>query len=148
MLKKKVITFIWAALFAFGYYYLSVIVFNNVAYRSLIAATILNFALIIVFLIEDRVTDYIADKRKAKDQAKKANIFKRALESYLNSVSFKTALYLFYIYILICVAIDRIEPEHFSEAFSYYLLTVEYGILVLVASDAFLSQFLKDVNTR
>jgi hypothetical protein len=148
MLKKKIIKFFWASLFAFGHFGLTAIVFNNVAHRSLIAVTVINFALIIVFLIEDRVADYFTAKRKVKEQGKEQNILTKLLKSYLNSVSFKTALYLFYIFILICSAIDNVAPGYFSEDFSIYLLTVEYGILVLVAGDTFLNQFLKDVTTR
>ena len=148
MLKKKVIKFFWAAWFALGHLWLTTIVFNNVAAQSMIAATTINFALIILFLIEDRIGDYFAARQKAKEQGKKQNIFRRILKAYLNSVSFKTSLYLFYIYILVCSAIDRVEPGFFSEDFSLYLLTVEYGILVLVATDTFLNHFLKDVFTR
>jgi hypothetical protein len=148
MLRKKVIKFFWAVFFAIGHYLLTVIVFNNVAGRSMIAATVLNFALIMIFLIEERIGDYYIAKQGAKEQSKKQSIFKRIFKSYFNSVSYKTALYLFYIFILICSATDRVEPDLFNENFSRYLLTVEYGILVLVAADTFLNQFDKDVSSR
>ena len=148
MLKKKVIKFFWAALFAFGYFAMTVLVFNNVAVRSMIAATVINSALIIFFLIEDKIGDYFMDRQKTRDPSITQNILMRGLKSYFNSVSFKTALYLFYIYILICSAIDNVDPDFFNEDFSLYLLTVEYGILVLIAVDTFLSQFFKDVESR
>ena len=148
MLKKKIVLFFWTAWFAFGHFWLTVLIFNNFAHRSLIATTALNFALIIVFLIEDRVGNYLNSKQKAKEQGRKQNIFARILKAYLNSVSFKTALYLFHIFILVCTAIDGVEPDFFNYDFSLYLLTVEYGLLVLVAGDAFLHQFLKDVSER
>ena len=148
MLKKKIIKFFWAAWFAFGHFYFSVLIFNNVAHRSMIAATVLNFILILIFLIEDKVVDYFARKQEMKEQENKQNVFKKILRAYFNSVSFKTALYLFYIFVLVCSAIDRVEPDFFSEDFSLYLLTVGYGILVLVAGDTFLSQFNKDVSSR
>ena len=148
MLKKKVIKFMWAALFAYGYFGMTVFIFNNVAARSMITATVINSALIIVFLIEDKVGDYFMDKQKTKDPNVKQNIIMRGLKSYFNSVSFKTALYLFYIFILICSAIDNVDPDFFNQDFSLYLLTVEYGILVLIAVDTFLSQFFKDLVSR
>ena len=148
MFKKKAIKFFWAVWFAFGHFWLTVVVFNNLAGRSMLAATVTNFALIIVFLVEDRLGEYFAAKQQMKDPNKKQNVFMRILKSYLNSVSFKTALYLFYIFILVCSAIDNVEPGLFSEGFSLYLLTVEYGILVLVAADTFLNQFFKDVSTK
>jgi len=148
MLKKKIIKFFWAVWFAFGHFYFTVLVFNNVAHRSMIAATVLNFVLILIFLIEDKVGDYFSRKRKMKEQEKKQSVLSRFLTAYLDSVSFKTALYLFYIFVLVCSAIDRVEPDFFGEGFSLYLMTVEYGILVLVAADTFLSQFNKDVSSR
>ena len=147
-LKKKIIKFFWAAWFALGFFYASVLIFNTVAPRSMIAATVLNFALIILFLLEDIVVDYLASKKKAKEQGKKQSVFTRIFLAYGNSVSFKTALYLFYIVILICSAIETVESGFFSEEFRLYLLTVEYGILVLVAVDNFLGQFFKDVSMR
>lgn len=148
MLKKKIIKFFWATWFAFGYFWLTVVVFNNVAARSMIAVTVINFGLIIAFLIEDKVSDYYLTKQNTKEQDETQSTFKRMVKAYLNSVSFKTALYLFYIFVLVCSAIEKVEPGFFNEDFSLYLLTVEYGILVLVASDTFLSQFFKDVSTR
>lgn len=148
MIRKKIVKFFWAAWFALGHFWLTSIVFSNVAHRSMIAATVINFALILAFLIEDRIGDYFVNKRKAQAKDQSQNVFKKILSSYFNSVSFKTALYLFYIYVLVCSAIDRVEPGFFNEAFSLYLLTVEYGILVLVAADTFLNQFLSDVAKR
>ena len=138
----------WAVWFAFGYFWLTVLVFNNVAYRSMIAATVNNFAMIIVFIIEDKISDYFTNKRKTDEQSKNQNIVKKILIAYFNSVSFKTALYLFYIFILVCSAIDSVAPGFFNDDFSLYLLTVEYGILVLIAADTFLGQFFKDVSSR
>ena len=148
MLKKKIIKFIWTAWFAFGHFLITIAVFNNVAGRSMIAATAINFAVILFFIIEDLVSDHFYAKHQAKKQHKKPNIFKKIVAAYFTSVSFKTSLYLFYIFILVCSAIDTVDPGFFSEDFSLYLLTVEYGILVLVAVDTFLGQFLKDVVTR
>ena len=146
-LKKKVSGFLWAVWIAWGHYWLSIIVFNNTAEQSLIAATVWNFALIIFWLAFEKAEYYFVCKLKAKykDNEKKPNIFTRMLIAYLSGISFKTALYLFYIYILVCSAINAVEPDFFSEGFSAYLLTVEYGILVLVAADNFLNQLFKDV---
>jgi len=150
MLKKKVIGFLWAVWFAWGHLYLSTIIFNNTAGQSLIAATIWNFVLIIFFLILERVEFYWVEKLKAKyaDTENKPNIFIKMLISYLSGVSFKTALYLFYIFILVCSAINAVEADFFNEAFAIYLMTVEYGILVLVAADTFLTQLFKDVAQK
>ena len=148
MLKKKIIKLMWAVWFAFGHFWFSVIIFNNVAHRSLIAASVLNYALIIFFVIEDRVGDHFGHRLKATNRNGRQTAIRRMLRAYLTSVSFKTALYLFHIFVLVCLAIDSIEPDFFSDDFSLYLLTIEYGLLVLVAGDTFMSQFMKDVSER
>ena len=148
MLKKQAHRFLWAIWFAVGHYALSVFVFNSTSEQGLLAATIWNFALIIFFLISEKVEFYFAKKLKAKYEIseKKPNILIRILIKYLGGdVSFKTALYLFYIFVLVCSAINAVEPYLFNEEFAAYLLTVEYGILVLVAADTFINQFFKDV---
>jgi len=147
-LKVKIVKFIWAVFFAWGFFWFSIIIFNNVAARSMIATMALNFALIIAFLIEDAVADYFYAKKKPAEQSEPPGLFKRMINAYFTSVSFKTALYLFYIAILIWSAIDTVEPELFNEDISLYLTSVEYGILVLVAADNFLQLFLKDVAKR
>ena len=148
MIKKKVSKFIWAVWFALGHYALTAIVFNSMAGRSLIAVTVLNFALIIFFLVLEKVENYFVIKIKAREQKKKPSVFTKILIAYLGGISFKTALYLFYIFILVCSGINAVEPDFFGEVFKDYLLTVEYGILVLVAADSFLSQLFKDVSER
>jgi len=148
MLKKKIGGFFWAVWFAFGHLYLTTIIFNSTVEHGLLTATIWNFVLIILFLILERVEIHFVSKLKARysDSEKKPNIFMKILIVYLSGVSFKTALYLFYIFVLVCSAINAVEPGFFNEGFVMYLLTVEYGILVLVATDSFLNQLFKDTD--
>ena len=141
-LKERIVELFWAGLYAYGFYALTVLIFINVADRSMIAAMALNFALITFFLIYDKVENYFVIKLKAKEQ----NTFTKILIFFLSGVSFKAVLYLFYIYILIRLAIETVEPNFSSEWFSLYLLTVEYGILLLIAADTFLTQFFKDIE--
>ena len=145
-LRKKISKFLWAAFFAVGFLYFTTFIFNVAP--SLLAATIFNFALIILFLIEDLVAEYFVARYKLRNRDKQPSAFMRIFLSYFDSVSFKTSLYLFYIAILICSAIDTAEPDIFNDYFSLYLLTIEYGILVLVATDSFLGQFFKDISMR
>ena len=148
MNKKKVGKFIWAVWFALGHYALTAIIFNSLARQSLMAVTVLNFALIVFFLVLEKVENSLVFKLKASEQKSKPSFYKKILIAYLGGISFKTALYLFYIFILVCSGINAVEPGFFGEVFKDYLLTVEYGILVLVAADSFLNQLFKDVSER
>ena len=147
-IKRISIGVFWAVCFAFGNYYFSVIIYFSTVRHGLLVPTVLNFAVIVFWLVFEVVEIRIGKKLKAKyeNNEKKPGIFIRILLGYFGDISFKTSLYLFYVYILVCVAIAAVQPGYFSESFEQYLLSVEYGILVLVAADNFITHFLNDIN--
>jgi len=73
---------------------------------------------------------------------------KRNVKSF-HFVSFKASLYLFYLFALIAsrlmLLLDTGELEA-AYSFSNYLLSIEYGLILLVAADKFIDQFAKDKN--
>jgi len=147
-IKRIIIGIFWVICFAFGNYYLSVIIYFTTARHGLLIPTVLNFAVILFWLVFETVEIRIGNKLKVKyeNNEKKPGIFVRILIGYFGDISFKTSLYLFYVFILVCVAIAAVQPGYFSESFEQYLISVEYGILVLVAADNFINHFLKDVS--
>ena len=62
-------------------------------------------------------------------------------------VSFKASLYLFYLFaltasrLMLLLDIGEIETAY---SFRNYLLSIEYGLILLVAADKFIDQFIKD----
>jgi|GEM_PF-6131098 len=57
---KRIITgFLWAVCFAFGNFYLSVLIFNTTAQHGLLIPTILNFAIILFWLVFEIVERYV-----------------------------------------------------------------------------------------
>lgn len=104
-----------------------------------------NLVLIILVLLIDRLyLNKLRRKASEKDTAKnKAKV--------LHFVSFKASLYLFYIFALttsrLLLLLDfetlRWEVEALY-SFQSYLLSIEYGLILLVASDKFIDQFIKD----
>jgi len=147
-IKRIIIGIFWVICFAFGNYYISVIIYFATASHGLLYPTVLNFAVIVFWLVFEIVEIRFGNRLKAKyeNNEKKPGIFVRILIAYFGDISFKTSLYLFYVYILVCVAIAAVQPGYFSEGFEQYLISVEYGILVLVAADNFFNHFLKDVS--
>jgi hypothetical protein len=61
-----------------------------------------------------------------------------------NYVSFKTALYLFYIIILIVSQIIEFNPALVDEELGVFILASRYSILFLMAFDMLIGQFSKD----
>ena len=104
-----------------------------------------NILLIIIVLFVDR--RYLikikrnAEKRGSHDKKTKM----------LHFVSFKASLYLFYMFALVSsrllLLLDLEELRWETESvynFRNYLLSIEYGLILLVAADKFIDQFIKD----
>ena len=150
MLKKKVSYFLYAALIAWGYYGLTVLIFFVIADRNLLIATVLNAAVIIVFVAMDKLEDYIYIRLNADTGTKKPSLLRKAVLWYVSDhISTKSALYLFYIYVLICTALVTAEPDfpRLSNLTDYFQ-SVYYGLLILVAADKFTQQLFKDMSKR
>jgi len=100
-----------------------------------------NLALITLVLLIDRL--YLA-KLKKKTTKKETPRQKRKV---LHFISFKAPLYLFYMFALtasrLMLLLDFAEVGAFYN-FRIYLLSIEYGLILLVAADKFIDQFVKD----
>jgi len=104
-----------------------------------------NLLLIVLVLTFER--KYLAKVKQSEKKRKLKN--KKPGAFYF--VSFKASLYLFYMFALIAsrlmMLIDSAELGRNMEtlhSFSTYLLSIEYGLILLVAADKFIDQFIKD----
>ena len=97
-----------------------------------------NLILIALVLLVDRLYLSKLKSRTAKNRAKKPKT--------LHFISFKASLYLFYIFALaasrLMLLLEINAPELYD--FRSYLLSIEYGLILLVAADKFIDQFIKD----
>ena len=149
MFRKKLAYFLSALWYAFVFFYWTMFMFENVAGRNVLYATIWNTAVIVFFVISEKLEDYIYLRVKRKSEDDRPGIFRRILIYYLSGASFKTSLYLFYFIMLICNALVTADPDfpilrHLTD----YFKSVYYGILILFAADTFLSRLLDDVLER
>jgi len=104
-----------------------------------------NLVLVTVVLLVDRL--YLAKLKRNAEKRESANRKARIL----HFVSFKASLYLFYLFALtssrLLLLLDfealRWEVEALYH-FRSYLLSIEYGLILLVAADKFIDQFIKD----
>ena len=104
---------------------------------------------ILIVVLEDNLRLNYLQKRKK-------SLFKNILFSKLadhlvfdkhDLTSMKTSLYLFYIFALVFSHVLIINPYlEISESIRNYFVTVGYGIVLLIAVDKFLGQFLSDIN--
>ncbi|MCL2195713.1 MAG: hypothetical protein FWB76_07170 [Oscillospiraceae bacterium] len=145
-LMKKLIYIAWSAFMAYGYYSVTIYIFFNVTGQNVLAASIWNLSLLLAFLLLDKIIELLYIKYR-KQLTSGRSIPMRMLNAYLNSASMKSALYLFYVIILICTAILAAEPDFPALVpLSGYFLSTRYGILLLIAADKFLEQITKDIK--
>jgi len=100
-----------------------------------------NLVLIVAVLIIDKV--YLSKLKKNSEKQKNTNKKPRAM----HFISFKASLYLFYMFALIASRLmlllypsEIVSLYHFRD----YILSIEYGLILLVAADKFIDQFTKD----
>jgi len=100
-----------------------------------------NLVLIVLVLLTDRV--YLSKLKKNAEKRKAANKKTRVL----HFISFKASLYLFYMFALIASRLMLIlDPAEMAVLYNFreYILSIEYGLILLVAADKFIDQFAKD----
>ena len=110
-----------------------------------------NLALIIMGLAVDEyqqkwmlsnkmITD-IKQLKNEKDIEKNYRLVRRMIDSF---VSFKTVLYIFYVFILIASQIITFNPALVGGNLSNFVLANSYSILPVIAIDMLIKQFSKD----
>ena len=150
---KQSVSYIFSASFyAFGIYGITSAIYFLVADRNVLVATIWNMAMIIYFIILEKVEYYFYNKLKTRETDKKFKLPLRIYNAYLKwsvygGASFKSAMYFFYIVVTIYNALVAAEPSLAVRVIpDDYLLSVRYGILVLIAADKFMEQIFKDIK--
>ncbi|MCL2195712.1 MAG: hypothetical protein FWB76_07165 [Oscillospiraceae bacterium] len=111
---------------------------------SALHAYIVNLFIIVIVLIADTlINNYVVTKYVPR---KRNGMFSRFL--YWESlISFKTTLYLFYIFILIISRVFTLEPQLiFHEVFYSFVLSIEYGLILVVVFDKLIDHLAKDVT--
>ena len=110
-------------------------------------AYILNGITIVFVTVEDKVKRYLLYKRKKEPFKNKTltTIFDYLILEKYHTASMKSSLYLFYIFALVVSQVLIIHPYiEASESLRSYFTTVGFGLVLLVAVDKFLAQFMKD----
>ena len=118
------------------------VIFRWLAAESMLAAYIWNIVFIIVFLLLDKIANDILLSKELV--ITKRNFFIASAMHLLSIVSFKTMLYLFYIFVIISSGIATLQPELLSEEFQNFILSIEYCLILVMAFDVFIGHLLKD----
>jgi len=124
------------------------VIWHYLARGDILLAYILNGVIILLITIKVKMKlNYLHNRTSAPCKNKRLSIFLDYFileKQNLNSV--KTSLYLLYIFVLVSSHILRINPYLFelSENTRNYFSTIGYGLILLIAVDKFVNQFMKD----
>jgi len=123
-------------------------VYRQLVGYSLMYVYIVTIILIIIALLGDEMGVKVIESKLTIDSIKKdknvESAYKQVQWFFDSWVSFKTVLYVFYIFILIASQIIKFEPDLVGGSLKNFIIANEYSILILVAYDQLTSQFSKD----
>lgn len=146
-LKRKTGYFLTAMVTAFVFFYWTLELFLVRFEGDMLSSTIVNIIIIIIAVAFDRVEKFLYIKLKQRYKDRKPPIPMRILLLYMRGATIKSGLYLFYIFVLACMALLAAQPDipGLSELADYFQ-TVYYGILILIAADKFTERLFKDIK--
>lgn len=136
----------WAIIGAVGF---GIITFNiwRLIGESMLIAYIINGLTIVLIIAVDKLRLTYLHKRKKKPFRNRiiSTLFDYLVVDKHDLGSMKTSLYLFYIFALVSSHMLTINPYlEVSDSVRYYFATVGYGLVILLAVDTFVNQFIKD----
>ena len=119
-------------------------IFMNLADGSMLHAYLWNIIFIIILLVYDKIAQ--TRMQSPKFVITKRNYFIALWMHIENYISFKTTLYIFYIFILIASRVTTIDPTLVSEDFRNFVLSIEYGLILVIAFDKLVEHLFKDLK--
>ena len=136
---ETIITAILYGLFAYF------IIYQRMAFGRSVIAYALNLIFIIIILLLDILMHIRMDSKEFlnANRGRVRTILGMVL-FYCHFVSFKTGLYLFYLFMLVVSRMSTLEPGLLDPYLRTFVYSVEYGILLLLPLDKFLEQLAKD----
>ena len=126
--------------FGFATYQLTIAVAGN----SVAILYLLNIGYIFLLLVIDAI---LHRKLESKDLAITNENYKKYRYAYIDSyVSSKTTVYLFYIFVLIAGQLHYFNPALLSGEFGYYLESIKYCLVIVMAIDKLIEHIFKDIK--
>jgi len=118
------------------------VIYRGLAGENMLYSYLWNILFIAVLISIDKFAN---DVLLSKDFViTKNNYIVAAIIHTVSFISFKTSLYLFYIFVLIVSRISILAPDSIPPEFQNFVLSVEYCLILLVVFDKFLEYLMKD----
>ena len=140
-ITKYVLYSIFSAAFYGSLMYFAV--YRMWANGSALTAYLMNIGFIVFSLTVDKIIRVLlAGKMEINEKSRKLAKFMNAD----SSISFKTAIYLFYTFILIISQMSVNGFTFMGEDFMAFALSIEYCVLLVIAFDTFIGHLSKDME--
>ena len=121
------------------------VIYRGLASENMLYSYLWNILFIIVLIGVDKfVNDILLSKEFV---ITKKNYIIAVIIHAISFISFKTSLYLFYIFVLIISRVSILAPGSIPSEFQSFVLSVEYCLILLVVFDKLL-QFLSKDSVR
>jgi undecaprenyl pyrophosphate phosphatase UppP len=118
------------------------VIYRVLAGENMLYSYLWNIGAIVLLLVADK---YVNDTLLSKEFIiTPKNYFFAGLAHTLNFISFRTALYLFYIIVLIFSRVAILSPDLLNEDIQNFVLSVEYCLILLVVFDKFIVYLTND----
>lgn len=147
-LQKYLVRIFWLIVGAVSFFLVTFFLIWERSDGNSFVAYVVNGMIILIATTEDKFRFYYLEKRKGKPISKQRIL--SALYDYTvlgkhDLSSIKSSLYLFYIFALVTSHILMLSPQlDVSESVRGYFTTVGYSLIILIAVDKFINQFVKD----
>ena len=122
------------------------VIYRNIAGGVPLYAYIWNLIFIVSILLLEKLIDRIILSKRfvVNEQTPPYMIAAAKLLYVTHTISFKTALYAYYLIILLVSRAAVLEPAVISDHIRIYIHSVEYCVLLLIPFDKFTDQLIKD----
>ena len=113
--------------------------------EQILEAYVFNMIVLVFLLLTEKLTDKLMVLRIYLARNKFTRIVRAIFLPKIGLVSFKSGLYLFYLFVLIYSKVLQLDPSlEVSSSFEIYVVSMEYGLVLLIAADMFIKQLFID----
>ena len=118
------------------------VIYRGLAGEVMMNAYLWNILFIIGFLVLDK---FVNDVLLSKELVITKKIYlAMTLVHTVTFISYKTTLYLFYIFVLIASRVSLLSPELVADDFRNFVLSIEYCLILVVVFDKFIEYLIKE----
>ena len=150
VIGKHILSGLAACIMAAAYgYFTYPSIYALIEEGRILEANVTNLSYIVMLLLFDKMLYRFTNQFLALRKLLSKNLFTKMVRAMLlpkiGLISIKSGLYVFYIFVLVQSKAMQVSPTLvFSSSFEQYIITMEYGLVMLLAADTLIKQLATD----